>query len=60
MADKVTIVDKWMGIGNAPKDAGEGEFPVLLLSDGSRYVGRKEQTFKELKVEAVRLGRISK
>lgn len=60
MADKVTVKDQYMGTGNAPKSDGEGEFPVLELSTGGRYVGRIGQSFDDLRKEAVDNGFLDK
>ncbi len=51
------VVDEYMAGGNEPKDAVTSkDFAVLLLSDGGRYVGRKGQTFKDLRTEAKERG----
>lgn len=51
-----TVTKKYMSDGNNPEPVEGGEFAVLQLSDGGRYVGRKGQTFKDLQAEAKKRG----
>lgn len=55
---------EYLADGNCPppedaKDRGEGDFPVLLLSDGSRAVGNFGQSFADLKKQAKERGQIA-
>lgn len=50
------INDEYLSDGNNPEPVKGGKFPVLQLSDGSRYVGRAGQTFEELRAEAKERG----
>lgn len=51
-----TVEKEYMSDGNNPEPVEGGEFAVLQLSDGGRYVGRAGQTFKDLRAEAEERG----
>lgn len=50
------VKDEYMSNGNNPEPVKGGKFPVLKLSDGSRYVGRVGQKFDDLRAEAKERG----
>lgn len=49
---KPKVKETYMSDGNNPEPVKGGKFPVLRLSDGSRYVGRVGQSFEDLQAEA--------
>jgi hypothetical protein len=51
-----TVTDQYMSDGNNPKPVEDGQFPVLQLSDGGRYVGSVGQSFDEVRAEAAERG----
>lgn len=56
------VVHRYFADGNCPppdKGEGKGDFPVLLLDDGSRVVGNKGQSFDALAKQAKARGQIA-
>lgn len=52
------VVDQYMSDGNNPAAVKNGQFPVLLLDDGSRVVGNKGQGFDSLLKQARERGQV--